>query len=222
MALRDHLRQVTLRDSAGAERPLVRAEEELYQSTAEPPPSAPPTWWPWFLLAGLATAGIVVLTGSRRASSAAARWIFALLASGWALFAGLGGLMLAALWGLTHHTAAWANENLLQLCPLAVLLVFLLPRVLHRPQQRHPLAARVALVMALASVAGVLVKLLPGLHQMNWEIIAFALPLNVGLACTMTRHARGLGRRMRRPYACPTIRTVVAICPLCRWACSAM
>jgi hypothetical protein len=181
MALRNHLRQVILRDSTGAERPLVRAEEELYQSTAELPPAGPPAWWPWFLLAGLVTAGIIVVTGSRLASSTGARWIFALIAGGWALFSGLGGLMLAALWGLTHHTAAWANENLLQLCPLALLLVFVLPRVLHRPTEPHPFATRVALVMALASLAGILIKLLPGPHQMNWEIIAFALPVNLGL-----------------------------------------
>jgi hypothetical protein len=185
MALRDHLRQVTVRDSAGATRPLVKAEETLYRSTAEPPPAEPPGWWPWFLLAGLVTASIIVVTGSRLASSAGARWIFALVAGGWALFAGFGGLMLAALWGLTHHTAAWANENLLQLCPLALLLVFVLPRVVHRPLERHPFAARVALVMTLASVTGVIVKLLPGPGQMNWEIIAFALPVNLGLTIAL-------------------------------------
>ena len=98
--------------------------------------------------------------------------------------------MLAALWSFTHHTAAYANENLLQLCPLALVLLALLPRLLHHPQEPHPVAARVALVMLLASLAGLVVKLLPGTSQMNWEIIAFALPVNGALAVVVARQAR--------------------------------
>jgi hypothetical protein len=182
MALRDHLRQVTLRDSTGTERPLVKAEETLFRSTAEPPPAAPPRWWPWFLLAGVIVGGVLLVSGRALGRSGAARWSFGILAGAWTLFAGLGGLMLAALWSFTHHTAAYANENLLQLCPLALVLLALLPRLLHHPQEPHPVAARVALVMLLASLAGLVVKLLPGASQMNWEIIAFALPVNAGLA----------------------------------------
>jgi hypothetical protein len=188
MALRDHLSQVTLRDSTGAERPLVRAEETLYRSTAEQPPAQPPRWWPWFLLAGVIVAGVLLASGRALATSAAARWSFGILAGAWALLAGLGGLMLAALWAFTHHTAAYANENLLQLCPLALIFVFVLPRLLHRPHEAHPVAARIALVMLLASLAGLVLKLLPGVSQMNWEIMAFALPVNVGMAW-------GIGRR---------------------------
>ena len=182
MALRDHLQQVTLRDSTGAERPLVKAEETLYRSTAEVPPADPPTWWPWFLLTGVIVGGILLVSGQALATSRVARWSFGLLAGIWSLFAGLGGFLLAALWAFTHHTAAYANENLLQLCPLALVLLFLLPRLLRRPREAHPLAARVALVMLLASLAGLVIKLLPGVSQMNWEIIAFALPVNVALA----------------------------------------
>ena len=48
--------------------------------------------------------------------------------------------------------------------------------ILSEAYSHDPFATRVALVMALASLAGILIKLLPGPHQMNWEIIAFALP----------------------------------------------
>jgi hypothetical protein len=189
MALRDHLRQVTLRDSAGATRPLVKAEETLFRSTDQPPPAQPPTWWPWFLLAGLITGGLLLVSGRALAGSHAARWCFGIVAGGWTLLAGLGGLMLAALWALTNHTATYANENLLQLCPLALVLFFLLPRVLRRPLEAQSIAVRVALVMVLASLAGLVTKLIPGVSQMNWEIIAFALPVNVGLAWGVRRRA---------------------------------
>lgn len=181
MALRDHLRQVTLRDSTGAERPLVKAEETLYRSTAESPPAEPPRWWPWFLVAGLIAGGLLMVAGRTLAASRAARWTFGIVAGAWTFVAGVGGLMLAALWALTNHTAAHANENLLQLCPLALVLFVLLPRLLHRPREPHPIAARVAVAMLFASLAGLVLKLLPGVSQMNWEIIAFALPVNVGL-----------------------------------------
>jgi hypothetical protein len=187
MALRDHLRQVTLRDSTGAERPLVKAEETLYRSTADTPPVEPPKWWPWFLLAGLIVGGMLLVSGIALATSSAARWIFGLIAGAWTLFAGLGGLLLAALWAFTSHTAAHANENLLQLCPLALALLVALPRVLRRPRGRHPVAARLALVMLLASAAGLVVKLIPGSSQMNWEIIAFALPVNFAIASRLAR-----------------------------------
>jgi hypothetical protein len=196
MALRDHLRQVTLRDSSGATRPLVKAEEILFRSTDQAPPAQPPTWWPWFLLAGLITGGLLLVSGRALAASHAARWCFGIVAGAWTLLAGLGGLMLAALWALTNHTATYANENLLQLCPLALVLFFLLPRVLRRPLEAHPVAVRVALTMVLASLAGLLVKLIPGVSQMNWEIIAFALPVNVGLAAVVSRRT---GEQADRP-----------------------
>ncbi len=189
MALRDQLRHVTIADSTGARRPLVKTEETLFRSTDQPPPTQPPTWWPWFLLAGLITGMVLAVSGRVLANSQAARWCFGILAGTWSLLAGLGGLMLAALWALTNHTATYANENLLQLCPLALALFFLLPRVLGRPLEAHPIAARLALVMVLASLAGLVIKLMPGVSQMNWEIIAFALPVNVGLAWGMRRRA---------------------------------
>ena len=54
--------------------------------------------------------------------------------------------------------------------------------MLRRPLEAHPVAVRLALVMVLASLAGLVIKLIPGVSQVNWEILAFALPVNAGLA----------------------------------------
>ena len=44
------------------------------------------------------------------------------MTGGWALVAGIAGLILAGLWGFTDHVMAYRNENLFQLNPLALLL----------------------------------------------------------------------------------------------------
>jgi hypothetical protein len=146
----------------------------------------PPAWWPWFLLAGLVVGGALFSMSRFFETSASARAGFLLLGGAWTLFAGLGGLALAALWGLTDHWATYDNENLLQLSPVALLLAFTLRRVAWRAAKAHPVATRLAMFVAISSLAGLVLKLLPGPSQVNWEVIAFALPVNVGLAAAVT------------------------------------
>jgi hypothetical protein len=186
MALHRYLRDVTITGADGATRPLVKSERTLYTSTATPPPMQPPAWWPWFLLAGLVVGGALFSMSRFFETSASARAGFLLLGGAWTLFAGLGGLALAALWGLTDHWATYDNENLLQLSPVALLLAFTLRRVAWRAAKAHPVAARLAMFVAISSLAGLVLKLLPGPSQVNWEVIAFALPVNVGLAAAVT------------------------------------
>lgn len=182
MALHEHLRQVKITDVDGTTHPLISAERRIYTSTATPPPAKPPAWWPWFLLAGVIVGGALMAMGRVLDTSAPARAGFLLVGGAWTLLAGVGGLVLAALWGLTDHTATYANENLLQLSPLALLLAFCLRRVAWRARESHPMATRLALVVALSSLAGLAIKLLPGPSQVNWEVLAFAVPVNLGLA----------------------------------------
>lgn len=190
LALHEYLSQVTLTDVDGATRPLVRGEETLFASTATQPPEMPPVWWPWFLLAGILVGGSLAALSKRLDTSALARTSFLAVGGAWALFAGLGGLILAGLWGLTDHNATYANENLLQLCPLALVLAFCLRRVVRHPDAPHPLAARIAVAVALSSLAGLAIKLLPGPSQVNWEVLAFAVPVNLGLAMAIIRQTR--------------------------------
>jgi hypothetical protein len=194
MALHRYLRDVTITDASGRTHPLVKSERTLYTSTATPPPAQPPAWWPWFLLAGIVVGGALYAMSRSFETSAPARTGFLLLGGAWTLFAGLGGLALAALWGLTDHWATYYNENLLQLSPVALLLAFTLRRVAWRAQIPHPIARRLAIFVAASSLAGLLLKLLPGPAQVNWEIISFALPVNVALAAAVIRQ-----RSLRQP-----------------------
>ncbi len=188
MALHSYLRDVTITGPDGVTHPLVKSERTLYTSTATPPPAQPPAWWPWFLLAGVAVGGVLYTMGRSVESSAPARVGFLLLGGAWTLFAGLGGLVLASLWGLTDHWATYYNENLLQLSPVALLLAFTLRRVAWRARIAHPVAERLAIFLAISSLAGLALKLLPGPSQVNWEVIAFALPVNLGLAAAILAH----------------------------------
>jgi hypothetical protein len=144
---------------------------------------------PWYLLAGTAIgAGALLLAGSVRIS-AAARYGFLALAGGWAALAGLAGLVLAGLWGLTDHVMAYRNENLLLLDPLTLLLVPILFAAV-RGQQKDRRGVRLAVTVAGLSLLGLGLRFLPGFHQVNGPIVALALPANLGIAAALVRLVR--------------------------------
>jgi hypothetical protein len=123
LKLREHVRRVTVPGPDGRPRPLVRSERTIFESTAPPPPESPPSWVQWYLLLGVAIGGTaLVLARSAREVRAARLGLMAVVAV-WSPVAGLAGLVLAGLWGLTDHVMAYSNENLLQLNPLVLLVL---------------------------------------------------------------------------------------------------
>ena len=189
LSMREHIRHVTLSEPDGASRPLVRGEWTVFESSAPVPPARPPMWLPWYLLLGVLIGGGAVLLVRPARRSAPARFAFLAVVGGWGVAAGLAGLVLAGLWGLTDHVAASHNENLLQLSPLALAILPALPAALRgKTMARYGFAAA-ALVAAL-SLAGLLLKLLPGFDQVNEPVIALALPAQVGIAAALARLPR--------------------------------
>jgi hypothetical protein len=189
LALREHLREVTVFGRDGGELPVVRSERTLFESTAAVPPERPPVWWPVYLGLGLALGAITFTLGGVARHSRRGRAGFLALSGTWAVMVGAVGLVLAGLWAFTDHTAAYNNENLLQLNPLAWALLPLLPR-----SARHPSMHRAGLIVAglaaALSLAGLMLKLLPGFYQVNVEIIALALPIHLAVAAGAWRLAR--------------------------------
>jgi hypothetical protein len=186
MAMRDHVRRVTLPGPAGTRVPLVRSERTIFESSAPVPPARPPSWVPWYLVLGAAVGGGALLLAHSARRSAAARFGFMTIVGGWAILAGLAGLLLAGLWGLTDHAMAAHNENLLQVNPLALLLLPAMRAALAgTPAARFYRGA--ALLVAGLSVLGLALKLLPGFDQVNGPIIALALPAQVGIAAALGR-----------------------------------
>jgi uncharacterized protein DUF4105 len=198
LAMREHLRKISVVGANGATLPLVRSERTLFESTDPAPPAEPPLWLPYYLIAGLGIGGVAFGLG-RLARGNRTAWIgFIVLLCAWALLVGISGLILAGLWGLTDHAAAYNNENVLQADLLALFLLGLVPRLVLGSRSAARAALALAVIVAALSLMGLLLKLFPAFYQVNGAIIALALPAHAGVAGGLWQWARGHGLRTRR------------------------
>ena len=188
LALREHVRRLTVAGANGAQVPLVRSERTLFEATEPTPPSSPPHWLPYYLIGGLIVGGGAYQLAIRADHSRSARRAFASLSWVWLLLTGAAGLVLAGLWGLTDHAAAYYNENILQMNVLALPLMLLLPGFLRG--KRTGAAVRIGFIVAGMSLLGLLLKLIPSFYQTNGQIIALALPAHAGVAAGIWSLAR--------------------------------
>ncbi len=190
MAMREHVRQVTIPGEGGARVPLVSGERTLFESSAPLPPVTPPSWLLWYLALGAAIGSLAVILGVRAGRGASGRMGLGVVVAGWGILGGLGGLILTGLWAFTDHAMAYRNENVLQLNPLVLALGILGPLALVRARWARGMALALANVVVLLSVAGLMIQALPGVDQVNGAVIALALPIHLGVALGLRR---GLG-----------------------------
>lgn len=190
--LQKTLREVTLKDGSGAERPLVKSEARLVDAQRADPPHEPPSWLHWFVLMGLGLAGWVAGLGhlwSR--GSKAARVAFGASLAGASLLLGFLGLFFAFVWFFTDHGAGYGNENMFVCTPFAWLLV---PSAIGIARGKNPAsvdrAARIALVAAALAVLGIVVKVLPWFDQDNAWFLALFAPPWVATALVLRRMGR--------------------------------
>lgn len=183
------VRELSVTDASGATRPLVASETLIAPGGSYPLPARPGRWWPGFLVVG---AGIgLVLTGSGR-SRAAAHRAFLPVAVAYALASGILGLVMALLWSVSGHEVAWRNENLWQFNLAALALLPLLPAAARGAGSRARTAIALGRIIVACSGLGILLKVLPGFSQQNWDVIALAVPANLGLLLGM------MGRQAHR------------------------
>jgi hypothetical protein len=101
--------------------PMVKTSSSPWQATRPPEPTLVPDRRLPMLLAGMLLAGAMFALawtdriGFRRVGSG--------LASAWWGISAIGGSFLLFLWLFTDHTAAYANQNLLQFSPLALVVL---------------------------------------------------------------------------------------------------
>jgi hypothetical protein len=188
LKMREHVRHVTVPGPNGTRLPLVRSERTLFESSAPPPPESPPSWIPWYLALGAAIGAAAYLLAGHVRRSVAARFGFLVVVGGWGTVAGLAGLVLAGLWGLTDHAMAYCNENLLQVNPLALLL---LPAAFSAVRGQTRSAWWVAVVLVGLSLLGFILQALPGFDQVNGPVIALALTAQLGIAAAVRRLGEG-------------------------------
>ncbi|RMH15463.1 MAG: DUF4105 domain-containing protein [Gemmatimonadetes bacterium] len=182
--LQRHLETLEVTHDDGSRGPLLGARREVVRAERPPEPETAPSGLLWGLAAGLLLAGGVVVA-RRRAERGGrfARAALGALAGGWGLIAGLAGTALVLSWVFTDHVFWRANENVLQLAPLALPLAVLGPAAAIGRARRA--AARVAVGVAAASAGGFLLQVLPGFDQVNGFVIALALPVNLALAWSL-------------------------------------
>ncbi|HEX2081644.1 MAG TPA: DUF4105 domain-containing protein [Longimicrobium sp.] len=190
--VQEQVRRIRVADAAGRQVPLVAREWTIIPAVGRPAPLAtPPRWTPWFLVAGVLIGAALVLLARAAPRGALARFGFSAIGALWLLFAGTAGLILVGLWAFTDHQIAYRNENLLQLSPLALPLVLLAPCVAYGARWAARPAWVLTAAVAVLSLLGFVIQLLPGLDQRNAQIIALALPINLALAWAV----RGLAER---------------------------
>lgn len=187
------VRELEVSDSAGETRPLLKEEQVLAAGGRYPVPAVPSRWWPGFLLVGLLVGAALAVTG--RASGRFPPRAFLPLAGAYLLVAGLLGLAMALLWAASGHQVTWRNENLWQFNLAALALLPILPAARRGGPRAAPAARVLVLVIAACSVVGLLLKVLPVFGQANWEVIALALPANLGLALGVLGQGVARGKR---------------------------
>jgi hypothetical protein len=198
LALREHLRSVTVLGADGREVPVVRSERTLFESTEPIPPAEPPFWIPQFLAVGMAIGVAAFGLAALASRSRSARVGFLVVSWTWVLLTAVAGIVLGGMWGLTDHAAAYNNENVLQADLLVLPLVWLIPRLVFGSGGAGKPALVLAAIVAGLSLLGLLLKLLPQFSQVNGAVIALALPAHAGVAAGIWRLTRAQDWRTRR------------------------
>jgi hypothetical protein len=184
MTLEAELRHVRIGEGDAA-RPLVVDETTIAPARLDPPPEqAPDLRWPLFG-AGLLLAIPLSLPFFTR--HRVARGVFVAAGTLFAVFAGIAGLFMLGLWGLTLHRSAWGNFNLLAFQPLAFLLLPAIWRLRRAGRPMGRFAPRIATLSFGACVIGLLLHLWPDFPQRNLPWILFALPCWTALFASFCR-----------------------------------
>jgi hypothetical protein len=187
--MRDLLRDVRIPGESG-EMPLVKSERTLFAARRPPKPDHPPDWTLYFLGAGLGSAGLLTGLGRLARKHLAARVGLGLGASLLGLVLGVVGLILPSLWMLTDHKAAYANANIFLLAPWSVLLAGYGVGVALGRAAATRKALWVAVAAAGFAAIGLVAKAFPGFSQDNLELVAFLLPVWLGLAAGLRSSTR--------------------------------
>ncbi|PPE74107.1 hypothetical protein C3942_08690 [Solimonas fluminis] len=184
MVLMESLRTARLDSAGGGSRPLLRGELRVLEGGL-PEPERPPSLLPAMAVLGLVLGALLLLLSHLR-KAAPARWGLFGLALLLNLAAGLGGLVLLAVWFLTDHWIMWENRNLLLFSPLCLLLLPAWFRQLRAGAVAGPTARGLSLAAAAGAVLALALLLLPGAQQ-NLHWIVLWLPVHAAQAWILRR-----------------------------------
>jgi len=184
--LMQHVRTIQVPGEDGAMRPLVSSEAQVFEAARPAERDAAPSrgliYGAIGASLGLLLVGLSLLSGSRVGLIA-----FCLIAFVWSFVAGAAGVLIAGLWAFSEHSITYGNENLLQSNVLSLVLAGALI-VVATGRAIRP-ARALALVVALLSLLGFAMQVLPMFDQVNGTLLALMVPAHAGLALGLWRVA---------------------------------
>ena len=196
--LQEQVRSLQVKSADGTTHPLVRNEQQLFAAQRPALPASPPDQMVRNLVTGAVIAALLALLARAAvAGRRVARIAFTTIATIWAAISGILGVALVIAWTATRHIFIGHNENILQFDPLALILAVVLPLAIARGRAVGA-ALTLTRVIAVVSLLGLAMQLLPWFNQENGAVIALALPANLVLAWAvagLTAQRAGAPRR---------------------------
>src|SRR5215510_7109098 len=189
--LHDFAGALTIRDSSGATRKLVKREMLLFQATRPPEHETPPTLWPLLIGVGLVAGALFAWLGVRAPRAAAVAF------GVWSVAIGFLGLLVTLLWAVTNHTAAYYNENILLFNPLWLILA--VPLAMSTWSGRTSLwAQRLAMTVTALGVVALIAHIVRLSAQDNLPLIGMTLPPALAIAWVVRRVRASAGAATAR------------------------
>jgi hypothetical protein len=183
--LANHLAALTVSSATGAPVKLVTSDSVLFTADRLPVPDQAPSRVLMALAIGTALAALVLLLAGVR--SVLARVTLGVFS---ALWFGVGGLLGAALLlagTITKHSPYMgANLTVLQLHPLMLLAAVVISMAAWRGT-RSRVADGVSALVALLSVVGLVLQLVPSLSQQSGVVLAVVVPVHIAFAVAVRR-----------------------------------
>ncbi|HMI85839.1 MAG TPA: DUF4105 domain-containing protein [Polyangiaceae bacterium] len=162
---------------------LVDAETVLVTARRPPLRAAPPDFTRTFFGAGSVIALLLTIAGAAAYGGfRAARAALGIAVAALGVVLGCLGCLFSFLWIFTNHEVAYRNENILQCAPFALVLAWHGAALVWGRPRSAARAHRIALFGVACSALGLTLKVLPWFAQHNGYLIAFFLPLWIGLA----------------------------------------
>jgi hypothetical protein len=172
-----HLRHVTVSGASG-QVPLITSEQQLIAGTLPPVATSPSDLRPHFGATGIILGSLMILGRYFGNTRRPLRLLSSVLVFLWLVLGTVASTVLMFMWLFTDHWVSRPNENILQLTPLAPLLLLSgVPRLRRILNPRY-LAAGIFLL----SLLGLCLKLFPWFSQDNWNTLLWALPVNAAVA----------------------------------------
>ncbi len=183
--LANHLAALTVSDASGAPVKLIASDSVLFTADRPAMPDQAPSRVPMALVLGFVLAALVVLLAGVRAG--VARFVLGAFS---ALWFGLGGLLgtglLMAGTVTKHMPYMGANHTMLQLHPLMLVVAVVVTMALWRGT-RGRAAVGVSALVALLSVVGLVLPLMPSLYQQNGVVLAVVVPVHLAFTIALLR-----------------------------------